>query len=46
MKCTRRPAGPSSSCNIPGPTSGAPPIYDGRMNLKEAPPLAQNDLEH
>jgi hypothetical protein len=30
----------------PGPTTGAPPIYDGRMNLKEAPPLAQQDLEH
>ena len=29
-----------------GPTTGAPPIYDGRMNLKEAPPLAQQDLEH
>jgi hypothetical protein len=24
----------------------APPIYDGRMNLNEAPPLAQQDLEH
>src|SRR2546423_6287500 len=30
----------------PGPTTGAPAIYDGRMNLKEAPPLAQQDLEH
>src|SRR5437763_1354134 len=30
----------------PGPTTGAPPIYDGRMNLKEAPPLSQQDLEH
>ena len=30
----------------PGPTTGAPPIYDGCMNLKEAPPLAQQDLEH
>jgi hypothetical protein len=30
----------------PGPTTGAPPIYDCRMNLKEAPPLAQQDLEH
>jgi hypothetical protein len=29
-----------------GPITGAPPIYDGRMNLKEAPPLAQQDLEH
>jgi hypothetical protein len=29
-----------------GPTTGAPPIYDGRMNLKEAPPLVQQDLEH
>jgi hypothetical protein len=26
--------------------AGAPPIYDGRMNLTEAPPLAQQDLEH
>jgi len=30
----------------PGPTTGAPPIYDGRMNLKEAPPVAEQDLEH
>jgi hypothetical protein len=30
----------------PGPTTGAPPIYDGRMNLKETPPLARQDLEH
>jgi len=30
----------------PGPTTGAPPIYNGRMDLKEAPPLAQQDLEH
>jgi hypothetical protein len=30
----------------PGPTTGAPPIYDGRMNLKEAQPPAQQDLEH
>jgi hypothetical protein len=30
----------------PGPTTGTPPIYDGRMNLREAPPLAQQDLEH
>ena len=30
----------------PGPTTGAPAIYDGRMNLKEAAPLAQQDLEH
>jgi hypothetical protein len=30
----------------PGPTTGAPPIYDGRMNLKEAPPVAPLDLEH
>ena len=29
----------------PGPTTGAPPIYDGRMNLNEAPPLAEQDLE-
>jgi hypothetical protein len=30
----------------PGQTTGTPPIYDGRMNLKDAPPLAQQDLEH
>ena len=30
----------------PGPTTGASPIYDRRMNLKEAPPLLQQDLEH
>ena len=30
----------------PGPTTGAPPIYDGRMNLKEALPLPQPELEH
>jgi hypothetical protein len=30
----------------PGPTTGAPAIYGGRMNLKEAPPLAHQDLEH
>src|SRR6516165_5981770 len=30
----------------PGPTTGAPPIYDGRMNLKEASPLAQQEPEH
>jgi hypothetical protein len=30
----------------PGPTTDTPPIYDGRMNLREAPPLAQQDLEH
>ena len=30
----------------PGPTTGAPPIYDGRMNLKAAPPLEDQDLEH
>ena len=30
----------------PGPTTGAPPIYDGRMNLIDAPPVAQQDLEH
>ena len=29
-----------------GPTTAAPPIYDGRMNLREAPPLADQDLEH
>ena len=30
----------------PGPTTGARPIYDGRMNLKEAPRPEQLDLEH
>jgi hypothetical protein len=30
----------------PGPTTGAPPMYDGRMNLKEAEPVGQQDLEH
>ena len=30
----------------PGPTTGARPIYDGRMNLKEAPPPETLDLEH
>ena len=29
-----------------GPTTGAAPIYDDRMNLKEAPSLAEQDLEH
>ncbi len=30
----------------PGPTTGARPIYQGRMNLKAAPPAAEIDLEH
>ena len=30
----------------PGPTTGARPIYDGRMNLKAAPKAAEIDLEH
>ena len=30
----------------PGPTTRAAPIYDGRMNLEEAPPLAEQDLQH
>jgi hypothetical protein len=30
----------------PGPTTGAPPIYDGRMNLKEPEVPAQRALEH
>ncbi len=30
----------------PGPTTGARPIYEGRMNLKAAPPAAELDLEH
>ena len=29
----------------PGPTTGARPIYDGRMNLKSAPPAQDLDLE-
>ena len=29
----------------PGPTTGACPIYDGRMNLKEALPPEQVDLD-
>ncbi|UYN93569.1 MAG: cupin domain-containing protein [Enhydrobacter sp.] len=29
----------------PGPTTGARPIYDGRMNLKVAPPPGELDLE-
>jgi hypothetical protein len=37
---------PGFFVQYPGPTTGAPPIYDGRMNLKEARPLAQQDLEH
>ena len=30
----------------PGPTTGAPAIYDGRMNLKKAQTSAELDLEH
>jgi len=30
----------------PGPTTGARPIYEGRMNLKAAPEPAEIDLEH
>ena len=30
----------------PGPTTEARPIYEGRMNLKEAQPLVERDLEH
>jgi hypothetical protein len=30
----------------PGPTTGGRPIYEGRMNLKAAPPPEQLDLEH
>ena len=30
----------------PGPTTGARPIYEGRMNLKAAPPAERLDLEH
>ena len=30
----------------PGPTTGGRPIYEGRMNLKAAPPPEQIDLEH
>ena len=29
----------------PGPTTGAKPIYDGRMNLKELKPLTAAELE-
>ena len=30
----------------PGPTTGGRPIYEGRMNLKEAPPRDALDLDH
>ena len=30
----------------PGPTTGARPIYDGRMNLKATPRPEEIDLEH
>jgi hypothetical protein len=30
----------------PGPTTRAAPLYDGRMNLPEAPALADQDLDH
>lgn len=30
----------------PGPTTGARPIYDGRMNVKVVKPIEQEDLEH
>lgn len=30
----------------PGATTGARPIYDGRMNLKEVKPVTAADLEH
>ena len=30
----------------PGPTTGACPIYDGRMNVKEVKELSAADLEH
>ena len=30
----------------PGPTTGARPIYEGRFNKKEAPNIAEEDLEH
>lgn len=29
----------------PGPTTGARPIYDGRMNLKDVKPIVADDLE-
>jgi hypothetical protein len=29
-----------------GPTTGAPPLYDGRMNLAAPEALADHDLEH
>jgi hypothetical protein len=28
-----------------GPTTGMPPIYEARMNLREAQPAAEQDLE-
>ena len=30
----------------PGPTTGARPIYEGRFNKKDAPNIAEEDLEH
>ena len=30
----------------PGPTTGARPVYEGRFNKKEAPNIAEEDLEH
>ena len=30
----------------PGPTTHKPPIYDGRMNLREPELTAEQDLEH
>jgi hypothetical protein len=30
----------------PGPTTGARPVYEGRMNLKAAPVAGNADLEH
>jgi hypothetical protein len=30
----------------PGPTTGARPVYEGRMNLKTVKPLEEEDLRH
>jgi len=30
----------------PGPTTGALPVYEGRMNVKTVKPLQEEDLEH
>jgi hypothetical protein len=30
----------------PGPTTGARPVYEGRMNVKTVKPLEEQDLQH